>query len=435
LGARRVVRRRPCENLKKQRCTSALHFFAKNCAHVDKEVDPWKERQQPRTKNARGLLLAQSDTHDPNRWNPRRLTCAGPEKETHNAIGLASKCYKQGMERSLILFLAVGALVLAALACSNAGVFGAGSDAGMLRDGSVLTSTERCGHIVRSIEEAGFGAAVTVSCAGTYASIVSDTVPDHVLMNGITGTNDQVPVPAPGYTSPIALSPVRAAAPTSIDAALGVAVNGVPIYDYSAQGNNDLSAYDPKLDTKLTGELDVCNGHAGRGDDYHYHAAPTCMISAMKNKGPSAILGWGFDGYPIYGDQNPDGSTLAAGELDVCNAIPDATFGMRYHTSTTHPYILQCLVGEVDLTKAPRVAPLSKQGGGGKPPGEKPQGGVTNLELATTADGTRTMTYVHNGQSYSIQYKPAATAGCFDFEEKSFTTGGVLTKSTYCRSL
>lgn len=309
---------------------------------------------------------------------------------------------------------------------------GSGVDGGA--DGEASTPVDRCTVIARSIEEAGFGDRVTVRCDGTYANIGSDTDPAHVKMNGITGTNDQVPVPAPGYVSPIALAPVRAAKPTSIDAALGVAVNGVPIYDYSSQGNNDITTYDPKVDTKLTGELDRCNGHSGRGDDYHYHAAPICMIEAMKNRGPGAILGWGFDGYPIYGSTNPDGSAITPGELDACNAKVDATFGARYHTSDTPPYILQCLVGEMDLTKAPRVQPLSRQGGGGKPPGTKPPGGVTNLALVEAADGTRTMTYDHAGKSYSIQYRPSATPGCWDFEERSYTTGGTLVKSTYCRS-
>src|SRR5207244_1420640 len=145
---------------------------------------------------------------------------------------------------------------------------------------------ERCTAITKSINDAGFGASVKVSCDGTYASVASDTYTTDTKMTGITATNDQVPVPAPGYRSPIPLSPVRAATMTSIDAALGVAVNGVPIYDYTSQGTNDLSAYDPKADTKASGELDACNGHAGRGDDYHYHAAPTCMMEAMLNKGP-----------------------------------------------------------------------------------------------------------------------------------------------------
>jgi hypothetical protein len=295
--------------------------------------------------------------------------------------------------------------------------------------------TARCAVVTESIRAAGFSDKVTVRCDERYAYVISDTYPDHVKMDGIRGTNDQVPVPAPGYTSPIALAPVRAAQPTSIDAALGVAVNGVPIYDYSSQGTLDLSAYDPRFDTVLTGELDQCNGHSGRGDDYHYHASPTCMIAAMRNRGPAAILGWGFDGYPIYGDQNPDGSPIAAGALDVCNAQPDPVFGQRYHTSAMHPYIIQCLVGQVDLMMAPRVAPLTRLGGGGgRPPGEKPPGGVTMLHLAENADGSRRMTYVHSGTTYSIAYRPSSTMNCWDFEDTSYTTRGALQRGTYCRS-
>jgi hypothetical protein len=341
---------------------------------------------------------------------------------------------------------AAGAAVLASFACGDsnatdaagsAGEDGAGmaGGAGSAGAGGAAGGEDRCAAIARSIQEAGFDDRVKVSCDGGYASIASDTYPDHPKMDGITGTNDQVPVPAPGYASPIRLSPAHAAAPTSIDAAIGVAVNGVPIYDYSSQGNNDINTYDPKADTKLTGELDLCNGHAGRGDDYHYHAAPTCMIEAMKNKGPSAILGWGFDGYPLYGNTHPDGTPIAAGELDACNATPDPVFGYRYHTSDGHPYVMQCLVGEFDLAKAPRVSPMSRQGGGGKPPGSKPPGGVTNLKLVEAPDGTRTMTYDHQGEAYSIQYKPSGTEGCWGFEERSFTTGGALQGAVYCRDM
>ena len=34
------------------------------------------------------------------------------------------------------------------------------------------------------------------------------------------------------------------------------------------------------------------------------------MIASMKNKGSAAVIGWAFDGYPIYGDSNPDGSAM-----------------------------------------------------------------------------------------------------------------------------
>ena len=292
---------------------------------------------------------------------------------------------------------------------------------------------KRCMIIGDSVRAAGFDDKVKVTCDQKYAWLEGDTYPAHEKMTDITGTNDQVPLPAPGYRSPIVLAPSKATKYTTIDAALGVAVNGVPVYDYTSQGMLDPAVYDPRADTKVTGELDLCNGHAGRGDDYHYHAAPVCMIAAMKNKGPAAIIGWGFDGYPIYGNTNPDGTPIKQGELDVCNGKSDAIFGYRYHTSEMHPYITQCLVGTVDLAIAPRVAPPDRQGGGGKPPGSKPPGGVQNLKLVEDPNGTRTMTYQWQGQTYSIQYKPSATANCWDFEEKSYTTGGVLQKNTYCR--
>lgn len=44
------------------------------------------------------------------------------------------------------------------------------------------------------------------------------------------------------------------------------------------------------------------------------------------------------------------------------------------------------------------------------------------------------MSYEWSGSSYSIRYKPSTTAGCWDFEEKSFTTGGAVKTGTYCRS-
>ena len=77
--------------------------------------------------------------------------------------------------------------------------------------------------------------------------------------------------------------------------------------------------------------------------------------------------------------------------------------------------------------------PAAGQGGGGRPPGKKPPGGVQNLKWVKNADGSRVMTYEYQGKSYSIAYKPSTTAGCWDFDEQSFTTGGAAQKGTYCR--
>lgn len=232
-----------------------------------------------------------------------------------------------------------------ALLCSLTACSSAGPAAGErpVPTAGTLSPQERCEAIKESVRDAGFADQVQLSCDSDYAYVSSSTYPDHELMNGITGSNEQIPVPAPGYRAPIRLNPASSEKLTTIDAAVGVAVNGVPIYDYSSQGELDPYHYDPQHDTVRLGQLDNCGGHAGRGDDYHYHATPTCMIEAMANRDDNPIIGWAYDGYPIYGDSNPDGSPIAEGSLDVCSGQPDPVYGYRYHTSDDAPYIIQCL--------------------------------------------------------------------------------------------
>lgn len=295
---------------------------------------------------------------------------------------------------------------------------------------------DRCAIIGASVDQAGFGAQVTVTCDDDYAYIQSNTYPEHELMTGIVGTNEQVPVPAVDHVSPIRLAPTPAPEPTMRDAALGVAVNGVPIYDYSAAGEltlDDLSIYHPEIDTIALGQLDNCGGHAGRGDDYHYHASPTCMIEQMTNTGDDAIIGWAFDGYPIYGDNNPDGTTLEDGALGLCNEQEDDLFGFRYHTAPSWPYIIQCLVGEISAPDAlPRVPPLRDAEGRERPPGTPPQGGVQNLVLASEGEA-QVMRYSYSGEDYYISYAPSDTAHCYVFELRTVTNGGVVETGEYCR--
>jgi len=291
-----------------------------------------------------------------------------------------------------------------------------------------------CETIQQSVINSGFDKTVSVTCDDEYAYVASDTYPGHDLMNGINGTNEQIPVSATNYAAPIKLEPQLANVLTTIDAAVGVAVNGVPIYDYSSQGELDVYNYSENGDTVLLGQLDNCGGHAGRGDDYHYHASPNCMIDSMPNAGDSAVIGWGYDGYPLYGNNNPDGSVIAAGDLDVCNGQIDDNFGYRYHTSTEAPYIIQCLVGEVDTNILPRVAPLSGDTDGIRSDLTPPEGGVEDLTHTISEDGTRTMTYSYSGDEYYVIYSPSETQSfCYDFEQKTVSGGGFVETGTFCR--
>lgn len=158
------------------------------------------------------------------------------------------------------------------------------------------------------------------------------------------------------------------------------------------------------------------------------------MIEQMPNAGPDAIIGWAFDGFPIYGDDNPDGTLISEGVLDVCNGQADSIFGYRYHTSPEAPYIVQCLMGQTaDMRDLPRVPPLETSGGGTVAPGVPPRGGVESLVFKQDASGLRRMTYTYQGEAYYMNYAPSDTANCYNFETRTVTNSGEIFADELCR--
>jgi phosphatidylethanolamine-binding protein (PEBP) family uncharacterized protein len=194
---------------------------------------------------------------------------------------------------------------------------------------------------------APWAASVSVDCsASDYGKVASTGMTTHTMMNGIKATNLQVPIPQ-AFTGTnawkIPLTPALAASPTSVtDGPVGVAVNGVPIFNPCKQGGCQNG------DTKVLGELDVCNGHAGRADDYHYHAAPTCLMAeAPSTYWNTHPLGWALDGFAIFGYNNADGSV--ASRDSVCggntSSEPNGPSGYSYHVTDASPYVMSCLRG------------------------------------------------------------------------------------------
>jgi hypothetical protein len=139
----------------------------------------------------------------------------------------------------------------------------------------------------------------------TYFYVSSNGIPAHNMMVGITSWQQQVPISQP-YTGTnhwsIPLAPVYAATPVStktnfMKGAVALAVNGVPIFN--ALNNRGEDSF-------LIGELDQWGGHCGKGDDYHYHAAPL-HLSTTSGLKPIAFA---LDGFAVYGAKEPDGSTM-----------------------------------------------------------------------------------------------------------------------------
>ncbi len=274
-----------------------------------------------------------------NQYNPPCSKGPGPKRYTWTVYALSAKPVIPAGTRRV-----TGDVITAAI-----------KDITLASASITLTHTRRtdapgysaeCRQIMDSIRASRQGSA-TVTCDNTYAYIASDALPNHPMMDGIVSSNLQVPIAQNFHGEnawKIPLHPQMAEKPTNVvDGPIGVAVNGVPIFNPCTQGGCVTGG-----DTKVLGQLDTCNGHAGRADDYHYHAAPNCMMAAQPdNFWNTHPVGWALDGFAIFGYKDADG-TMAERD-DLCGGnrkqVPNAPQGYSYHLTDASPYVMNCLAG------------------------------------------------------------------------------------------
>ncbi|WOO41184.1 YHYH protein [Rubellicoccus peritrichatus] len=247
---------------------------------------------------------------------------------------------------------------------------------------------------------------VKVNWDDTYLYIETNSLPEHEMMVGITAWNQQVPLPQ-NYTGTnrwqLPLHPVPATKPiigreALFRGAIAIAVNGVPIFNPIKN--------DGKTDTNLAGELDEFGGHAGRADDYHYHLPPTFLNERLGDEQP---IGFGLDGYPLYGYNEPDGTP--ARNLDQLNGHKHGDLGYHYHSSKDYPYLNGGLRGKVtvnnDEVEQPRTQPVR--------PFTQPLRGAKIVAFNQTAPNAYSLGYDYRGGRYTINYS-VEDNGTVDFE-------------------
>ena len=172
-------------------------------------------------------------------------------------------------------------------------------------------------------------------------------------------------------------------------------------------------------DAFLIGELDEWGGHCGQGDDYHYHVAPLHLQAVVGRTNPIA---YALDGFPIYGDSEPDGTPMQA--LDEFNGHYDAAGNYHYHGTTTYPYINGGLRGVVtvaddQIEPQPHIHPV-------RPP-QQPLDGAVITDFQRDADDTYRLTYTRAGGTYTVAYQRTADAYSFVFTDAA----GNRTSETY----
>ena len=188
-----------------------------------------------------------------------------------------------------------------------------------------------------------------LGCSADSINFSSTGLPlsTNTKMVGITGTNQQYPRPH-SYQFTFPLTPGASASPTTPDSgAIGVAINGVPLFspwDQAAVRNHTLDM----------GELDICGGHAGRGDDYHYHIAPKCLIDTLgeKHVDESKLpVGIANDGNPILALGWFRTSNNVESKLDSCRGMKDTNGVYFYNVQTVSKWdTLNCFTNKVVQT-------------------------------------------------------------------------------------
>lgn len=116
---------------------------------------------------------------------------------------------------------------------------------------------------------------------------------------------------------------------------IGVAVNGVVFFD----------PYDAEA-VEAFWRLDRCCGHPSPMRQYHYHKYPVCVKSpwADDGAGHSPLIGFAFDGYPVFGPYEAKGlmaKDSTENPLNEFNIHTDPARGPHYHvTPGKFPHII-----------------------------------------------------------------------------------------------
>ena len=197
---------------------------------------------------------------------------------------------------------------------------------------------------------------------GKARHILASGCPNHVSY--AVGSNPNVPraqnkdVSIPAYPC---LSDLGAFDVNCVGGAVGITLNGVSIFSRYAGSSCSIDAVQEEGDT-----FDSCSGHAtGQRADYqyHYHIAPSCLLQQLNatqsGQGHSPLIGWAYDGFPVYGPHGIDGESMFGCShnsaedsdcVDSCNGHAQHEIaGFLYHYHILGP------IG--DLTSSP-VSPL-----------------------------------------------------------------------------
>ena len=284
---------------------------------------------------------------------------------------------------------------------------------------------------------APFASTVSTSHDTKYFYVHSKGIPNHTMMVGITSWQQQVPIPQCYIDTnawSIPLNPVIATnslgvpTPIPIDAvhftrgAIAIAANGVPIFNYHTNTG---------LDSFVDGQLDKYGGHCGRGDDYHYHIAPLKLYSEGQTT-TNLPCAFSFDGFAVYGTEEPDGSPMAPLDLDDTNGHYGSNGVYHYHGTSSPPYMIGKFKGQVTEDDTHQLIPqASAKSVRGPGEGQNPlKYALITACVPNATNNGYNLSFSYNGTSGSAtNYSWNGTAYTFNYVNypTTISINGVLT--------
>lgn len=202
-----------------------------------------------------------------------------------------------------------------------------------------------------AVKATGWGKNVTIDVGDGDFRFRSNGVPNHALEDEYIMPDDGTtcvphPTTACSHIEPVSTAiqandldytittnPEKADLTASLPfGPMGVMISGSPVYNpYEGDGvtvamNANFTLKNPQ--GKDVAFMDSCNGHPSPhpAEQYHYHGLPGCVTAQVdETDGPSHIIGYAFDGFPVYGDRDINGAQIKPETLDECNGIESAT--------------------------------------------------------------------------------------------------------------
>ena len=190
---------------------------------------------------------------------------------------------------------------------------------------------------------------IEVSYGPMVATVISDGLPDPPVgpFDGSSGCFNPNTPTEQNDTWSIPITPVPTDNP-AIDVLttlgpIGVLVSGGAFYNAYDGGGQE-----------APGNIcmDFCEGHPSPDGRYHYHQYSPCLGDVDAEDGHSGLIGFAFDGYPVYG-LNDIGGTPPT-DLDSCGGHTDPIRGYHYHFQKSR-------IGYIFQTSIPAAAFLPMQ--------------------------------------------------------------------------